>query len=86
MQAASTFKRMGAADPAASGTSPSLQFFLVELARSAPAPVLDTSASQCDIRIELQRGGVHLKLQCTASACALYTAQFRALADALCAA
>lgn len=75
-------KRMGAAAPAAPGTVPSLQFVPVELARS---PVVG-AVTEPDIRIELQRGGLHVKLQCTASASALYAAQLRALADALCAA
>lgn len=78
-------KRMGdAAAPAAGGTAPTLQFVPVELPRSEP--VIAASASQPDIRIELQRGGLHVKLQCAASAGALYAAQLRALADALCAA
>jgi transposase len=77
-------KRMGAAAPAARGTAPALQFVPVELPRSEP--VAAAPAAQTDIRIELQRGGLHLKLQCAASAGALYAAQLRALADALCAA
>lgn len=76
-------KRMGAAAPAARGTAPSLQFVPVELTRS---PVVAAAASEPDIRIELQRGGLHVKLQCAATAGALYAAQLRALADALCAA
>jgi len=77
-------KRMGAAAPAAGGTAPALQFVPVELPRSEP--VVAGPASQPDIRIELQRGGLHVKLQCAASAGALYAAQLRALADALSAA
>jgi len=78
-------KRMGDAVPAASRcTAPALQFVPVELPRSEP--VAAGPASQPDIRIELQRGGLHVKLQCAASAGALYAAQLRALADALCAA
>lgn len=78
-------KRMGATVPAASGTAPALQFVPVELPRSKP--VVAAPARQPDIRIELQRGGLHVKLQCAASAGAgaLYAAQLRALADALCA-
>jgi len=78
-------KRMGDAVPAASsGTAPALQFVPVELPRSEP--VATGPASQTDIRIELQRDGLHVKLQCAASAGALYAAQLRALAEALCAA
>ncbi|MGQ3123080.1 IS66-like element accessory protein TnpA [Variovorax sp.] len=77
-------KRMGAAAPAASGTAPALQFVPVELPRSEP--VVAAPKPMPDIRIELQRGGLHVKLQCAASAGALYAAQLRALADALCAA
>jgi len=77
-------KRMGDAVPAANGTTPALQFVPVELPRSDP--VVAMPASQPDIRIELQRGGLHVTLQCAASAAALHAAQLRALADALCAA
>lgn len=77
-------KRMGAAPGEARDTMPALQFVPVELPRSAP--VVATTSSQPDIRIELQRGGLHVKLQCAVSASALYAAQLRALADALCAA
>jgi transposase len=76
-------KRMGAAAPAARGAAPSLQFVPVELARSV---VIAAAASDPDIRIELQHGGLHVKLQCSASAGPLYSAQLRALADVLCAA
>lgn len=77
-------KRMGAAAPAARGTVPALQFVPVEVPRSEP--VVADPAVQTDIRVELQRGGLHVKLQCAASAGALYAAQLRALADVLCAA
>jgi transposase len=77
-------KRMGATASAALGIPPSLQFVPVELTRSPV--VAAVAASEPDIRIELQRGGLHVKLQCAASASALYAAQLRALADALCAA
>lgn len=75
-------KRMGAAAPAARSTVPAVQFVPVEVQRSEP--VVAAPAVQTDIRIELQRGGLHVKLQCAASAGALYAAQVRALADALC--
>jgi transposase len=80
-------KRMGAAAgaPATEAvsrvTTPALQFVPVELARSAA--LLAGPTAQPDIRIELQRGGLHVKLQCAASAGALYAAQLRALAAAL---
>jgi len=74
-------KRMGDAARAAGGAAPALQFVPVELPRPEP---IAAPAPQPDIRIELQRGGLHVKLQCAASAGALYAAQLRALADALC--
>ena len=76
-------KRMGDAVPAATGPAPSPQFVPVELPRSEPVGA--DAASQPDIRIELQRGGLHVKLQCATNAATLYAAQLRALADALCA-
>lgn len=82
-------KRMGAAATVAApqaavrDNTPALQFVPVELAR--PAPVLAASASQPDLRIEFQRGGLQVKLKCPPGAGALYAAQLRALADALCA-
>ena len=66
-------KRMNDAVPAAGGTAPPLQFVPVESPRSEP--VVAAPTSQADIRIELQRGGLHVKLQCAASAGALYAAQ-----------
>lgn len=83
-------KRMGAVatgaapESAACGMAPALQFVPVELARAAP--VLTAPASQPDLRIDFQRGGLQVKLQCPPGAGALYAAQLRALADALCAA
>ena len=79
-------KRMGDAVSTTSGTAPVLQFVPVELPRSDPVVAVAMPASQPDIRIELQRGGLHVKLQCAAGAAALHAAQLRALADALCAA
>ena len=75
-------KRMGDAARAVGGAAPALQFVPVELPRSES--VVAARESHPDIRIELQRGGLHVKLQCAASAGALYAAQLRALADALC--
>lgn len=66
------------------GTAPALQFLPVKVPRSEL--VVAAPAAQTDIRIELQRGGLHVKLQCAATAGALYAAQLRALAVALCAA
>ncbi|KWT64273.1 MULTISPECIES: transposase [unclassified Variovorax] len=77
-------KRMSIAAPAVDGNAPALQFVPVELPRAATS--VAAPASEPDIRIELQRGGLHVKLQCAASAGALYAVQLRALADALCAA
>ncbi|WP_395689820.1 IS66-like element accessory protein TnpA [Caenimonas koreensis] len=81
-------KRMGDAAPVPalrpSRSAPALQFVPVELQRSQP--VNSALAPQGDIRIELQRDGLHVKLQCTANAAAHYATQLRALADALCAA
>ena len=77
-------KRMGAAAPTPRGSAPALQFVPVELPQSEA--MVAAAASHSDIRIELLRGGLHVKLQCAAGAGALYAAQLRALADALCAA
>jgi transposase len=78
-------KRMGEVSPVVAGaTAPALQFVPVELLRSEP--VVAAPAAQPDIRIELQHGGLNVKLQCAASGAASYAAQLRALADALCAA
>jgi hypothetical protein len=59
-----------------------LQFVPVELPQ--PERLAAPSAAQPDIRIELQRGGLHVKLQCASNAGAQYAAQLRALADASC--
>lgn len=77
-------KRMGAPAPAPRSTTqtPALQFIPVNLTqpehRCAPAP-----EAPGDIRIELQRGALHLKLQCAASAGPSYAALLRALADTM---
>jgi transposase len=73
-------KRMG--DPAPAPLAPVLQFIPVKLAepehRGAPAP--DAAG---DIRIELQRGALQLKLHCAATAAPAYAALLRALADTM---
>lgn len=75
-------KRMvAAAAGTASSLAPALQFVPIELA--SPAPVVAPHAAPPDIRIELQRGGPHVKLQCAAGAGSMYAARLRALADAL---
>ena len=75
-------KRMGTAMPATAPHVPPLQFVPVELAKSEHRPV-HIPASQPNIRIELQRGGLRLKLQCSATAGPAYAALLRALADTL---
>ena len=65
-------------------TAPAIQFVPIELAPSTRTVAPSSSSSH--IRIELQCGGLHLKLQCAAGASTLYAAQLRAVADALCAA
>ena len=75
-------KRMGVAMPATAPRVAPLQFVPIELAAPDHRPT-DTPASQSDIRIELERGGLRLKLQCAASAGAAYAALLRALADTM---
>lgn len=77
-------KRMGAAMPAnaiAPGV-PSLQFVPIELAKPEQHRA-NLPASQPDIRIEIERGGLQLRLQCAASAGPAYAALLRALADTM---
>ena len=75
-------KRMGAGAPASSsGPGAALQFVPLQLTR--PAPVAAPHAEPGEIRLEMQRGGLHVKLQCAAGAGAMYAAQLRALADSL---
>ena len=78
-------KRMGAAMPATAPRVQALQFVPVELAKSEYRPA-HVPASQPDIRIELERGGLRLKLQCAATAGPAYAALLRALADTMAAA
>ena len=80
--AGQNLKRMDAAMPAAAPCVPPLQFVAVELAKPEHHRV-NLPASQPDIRIELERGGLQLKLQCAASAGPAYAALLRALADTM---
>ena len=80
--AGQNLKRMGAAMPATAPHVPPLQFVPVELAKSEHRPA-HIPASQPDIRIELERGGLRLKLQCAASAGPAYAALLRSLADTM---
>jgi transposase len=76
-------KRMGVPAPAPTAcVAPALQFVPVELVKPSTA-LAGTPASQPDIRIELERGGLRLKLQCEASAGPAYAALLRALADVM---
>ena len=75
-------KRMSAAMPATSLRVQPLQFVPVELARSEHR-LANIPASQPDIRIEIERGGLCLKLQCAAAAGPAYAALLRALADTM---
>lgn len=76
-------KRMGAAmvTPAPCA-APVLQFVPVELAKPGHR-LLPAQVAQPDIRLELERGGLQLKLHCAASAGPAYAALLRALADTM---
>ena len=78
--AGQNLKRMDAAVSAAAPHVPPLQFVAVELTKPEHHRT-NPPASQPDIRIELERGGLQLKLRCTASAGPAYAALLRALAD-----
>ena len=80
--AGQNLKRMGAAMPAPAACVPRLQFVPVELARPEPR-LTNISAAQHDIRIELERAGLRLTLQCAANAGPAYAALLRALADTM---
>lgn len=80
--AGQNLKRMGASTPATAPRVPPLQFVPVELAKSDHR-LANLPASQSDIRIELERGGLKLTLQCAASAGPAYAAVLRALADTM---
>lgn len=75
-------KRMDAAMPASLPDVAPLQFVPIELAKSEHL-VAKVPASQPDIRIELEHGGLRLKLQCAASSGPAYASLLRALADAM---
>jgi transposase len=78
--AGQNLKRMDVAMPATAPRVPPLQFVPVELAKPERG-LVHLPASQPDIRIELERGGLQLTLQCAASAGPTYAALLRALAD-----
>ena len=80
--AGQNLKRMGAAMPAPASGVPRLQFVPVELAPPEPR-LSNIPASQPDIRIELERAGLRLTLQCAAHAGPAYAALLRALADTM---
>ena len=75
-------KRMRPAVPATSPRVQPLQFVPIELAKSEHR-LANIPAAQPDIRIEIERGGVRLKLQCAARAGPAYAALLRALADTM---
>lgn len=75
-------KRMDAATPANASRVPTLQFVPVELVKP-DHHLTNIPASQPDIRIELERDGLRLNLQCAASAGPAYAALLRALADTM---
>lgn len=75
-------KRMDAAMPAKAVHLAPLQFVPVELAKSERL-VAKCPASQPDMRIALEHGGLRLKLQCAASSAPAYASLLRALADTM---
>ncbi len=79
--AGQNLKRMAAERPVPAQRAP-LQFVPVELTK-AEHHLANLPASPPGIRIELERGGLRLKLQCAASAAPGYAALLRALADTL---
>ncbi|EKZ96660.1 transposase IS3/IS911 family protein [Cupriavidus sp. HMR-1] len=78
--AGQNLKRMDAARPGAAPSVPPLQFVAVELAKPEHHRA-NPPASQPDIRIELQRSGLQLKLRCAAADGPAHAALLRALAD-----
>ena len=79
--AGQNLKRMSAEIPVTASRVPPLQFVPVELTKAEHLASL--APSPPDIRIELERGGLRLKLQCAASAVPQYAALLRALADTM---
>ena len=75
-------KRMGDSVPAPTAQTPALQFIPVKLTEPVHrcAPAADAPG---DIRIELERGALQLKLHCAVSAGPAYAALLRALADTM---
>jgi transposase len=80
--AGQNLKRLGTAKPAIGPHMPSLQFVPVELAQPEHR-LAKTPTPQPDIRIELEHGGLQLKLRCAAGAAGVYAAMLRALADVM---
>jgi transposase len=80
--AGQNLKRMGTAKPANAPHTVPLQFVPIELAKSEHL-VAKFPASQPDIRIELEHGGLRLKLQCAAGSAPAYASLLRALADTM---
>ena len=73
-------KRMGTSMPATAQRVPPVQFVAVELAKPEH-PLAPQPGAQPDIRIELQRSGLQLKLRCAAADGPAHAALLRALAD-----
>lgn len=80
--AGQNLKRMDAAKSANAPHVAPLQFVPIELAKSEHL-IVKCPASQQDIRIELEHGGLRLKLQCAASSAPAYAGLLRALADTM---
>ena len=80
--AGQNLKRMSTSMHATAPHVPPVQFVPVELAKPEHR-LSNLRASQPDIRIELEQGGLQLKLQCAASAGPVYGALLRALADTM---
>ena len=75
-------KRMDAAKPASAQHMVPMQFVPIELAKSEQL-LPKFPASQPDIRIELEHGGLRLKLQCAGGSAPAYASLLRALADTM---
>ena len=80
--AGQNLKRMASEMPALTQRVSPLHFVPIELTK-AGHHLADVPASPPDIRLELERGGLRLKLQCAASAAPRYAALLRALADTM---